>query len=42
MKLGKPLDPAYGEDVAKMVREALDQPPETIKLLKETLKPEQG
>lgn len=37
-KLGRPLDPGYGEDVAKMIKEALDQSPETIALLKEFLK----
>lgn len=37
-KLGLPIQPAYGEEVAKMVREALNQSPETIALLKEALK----
>jgi tripartite-type tricarboxylate transporter receptor subunit TctC len=32
-KLGRPVEPAVGEDVAKMVREALDQTPKTIALL---------
>lgn len=37
-KLGLPLDPAIGEDVGKMVAEALNQSPETIALLKEAMK----
>lgn len=32
-KFGRPLDPAVGEDVAKMVREALDQTPKMVALL---------
>ncbi len=36
-KGGRPVEPAYGEDVAKMVKAALIQPPKTISLLKETL-----
>ena len=32
-RLGRPVDPAVGEEVAKMVREALDQTPEMIALL---------
>ncbi|MFM1814653.1 MAG: hypothetical protein RLZ98_1348 [Pseudomonadota bacterium] len=36
-KAGRPLDPAYGEDVAKAIKEALDQSPETIALLKEAM-----
>jgi tripartite-type tricarboxylate transporter receptor subunit TctC len=36
-QLGRPLDPAYGEDVRALVTEALDQPKETIKLLKDML-----
>jgi tripartite-type tricarboxylate transporter receptor subunit TctC len=37
-KLEKPVDPAYGDDVLKMIVAALNQPPETIALLKEALK----
>ncbi len=37
-KLNLPLDPTYGEDVAKLVRAALDQSPETIKLVTKILK----
>ncbi len=37
-KLGRPLDPAIGEEVEKMVKEALDQSPETIALLKASIK----
>jgi tripartite-type tricarboxylate transporter receptor subunit TctC len=33
-KLDRPVDPLYGEDVAKAVREALDQPPEVVATLK--------
>lgn len=40
-KAGRPLDPAYGEDVAEAVRAALKQSPETIDMLKEAMKPEQ-
>lgn len=36
-KAGRPLDPAYGEDVARAIRAALDQTPETIALLKEAM-----
>ena len=36
-KLEIPIDPAYGDTVLKMVKEALDQPPETITLIKEAL-----
>lgn len=38
-KLERPLEPAYGEDVARMVKAALTQSPETIALLKEALQP---
>jgi len=38
-KLERPLEPAYGEDVARMVKAALTQSPETIALLKEALEP---
>jgi tripartite-type tricarboxylate transporter receptor subunit TctC len=36
-KSDRPVDPAIGEDVAKMVREALNQTPQTIALLKDAL-----
>lgn len=36
-KSGRPLDPAYGEDVANLVRAALKQSPETIAILKEAM-----
>lgn len=36
-KSGRPLDPAYGEDVANAVRAALNQTPDTIALLKEAM-----
>ena len=36
-KLGLPIEPAYGEDVAKLVREALDQTPETVALVTKIL-----
>ena len=38
-KLERPLEPAYGEDVARMVKAALTQSPETIALLKQALEP---
>lgn len=38
-KLERPLEPAYGDDVARMVKAALTQSPETIALLKEALQP---
>ena len=37
-KLGVPIDPAYGEEVAEIIRDALDQPDETRTLLVEALK----
>ena len=37
-KFGYPVDPAYGEDVLKIVKEALNQPEETRALLVEALK----
>ena len=37
-KFGYPVDPAYGEDVLKIVQQALDQPEETRALLVEALK----
>ncbi len=36
-KIGLPLDPAYGDDVLKKVKAALNQSPETIALLGKTL-----
>src|SRR5918999_1723237 len=36
-KLERPVDPAYGEDVAKAVREALNQTPETVAALKQAM-----
>ncbi|MFN4282605.1 MAG: Bug family tripartite tricarboxylate transporter substrate binding protein [Alphaproteobacteria bacterium] len=36
-KGGRPVEPAYGDDVARMVQEALNQPPKTIALLKAAL-----
>lgn len=41
-KGGRPVDPAYGEDVANMVKKALDQTPQTVAMLKDALaaKPE--
>ena len=37
-KLGRPLEPAYGDDVLAQIKGALAQSPETIALLKETMK----
>lgn len=34
---GLPYDPAYGEDVARLISKALDQTPESIALLKDVL-----
>jgi tripartite-type tricarboxylate transporter receptor subunit TctC len=36
-KADRPVDPAIGDEVGKMVREALNQTPQTIALLKEAL-----
>ncbi len=36
-KIGLPLDPAYGDDVLKKVKVALNQSPETVALLGKTL-----
>jgi tripartite-type tricarboxylate transporter receptor subunit TctC len=36
-KLERPVDPAFGEDVLKMVQAALHQTPETIALLKQAM-----
>ena len=37
-KLGLPINPAYGDTVMQMVKDALNQSPETITLLKEALR----
>jgi tripartite-type tricarboxylate transporter receptor subunit TctC len=37
VKTGRPLDPAYGDDVLNMIKEALNQSPETISMLKQAL-----
>ena len=37
-KLERPVEPAYGDDVLNAVKEALNQTPETILVLKEALK----
>jgi tripartite-type tricarboxylate transporter receptor subunit TctC len=39
IKLERPLEPAYGEEVARMVKAALTQSPEIVALLKEALQP---
>jgi tripartite-type tricarboxylate transporter receptor subunit TctC len=39
LKLERPLEPAYGDDVRRMVKEALSQSPETVALLKQALEP---
>jgi tripartite-type tricarboxylate transporter receptor subunit TctC len=36
-KLERPVDPAFGEDVLRMVQAALNQTPETIAILKEAM-----
>jgi tripartite-type tricarboxylate transporter receptor subunit TctC len=36
-KLGLPVDPAYGDDVLKLVKEALNQKPEVIAVVKNAL-----
>ncbi len=36
-KLGRPLEPGYGDDVLKQIKDALNQSPETIALLKEAM-----
>lgn len=36
-KGGRPVEPAYGEDVAKMVQAALNQTPQTVAMLKDAL-----
>jgi hypothetical protein len=37
-KLGLPIEPAYGDTVLQMIKEALKQSPEVVALLAETLK----
>jgi tripartite-type tricarboxylate transporter receptor subunit TctC len=37
-----PIEPAYGDDVAKSVASALAQPPETVKMLKDILQAEKN
>ena len=37
IKAGRPIEPAYGDDLAAMIRDALDQPPTTVALLKAAL-----
>ena len=41
-KLDRPVDPAYGDEVLEAVKAALNQPPETIALLKQTLAEAEG
>lgn len=36
-KTGRPVEPLYGEDVAKLIREALDQSPDMIAFIKQTM-----
>lgn len=36
-KMDRPLQPAYGEEVANMIKKALDQTPETVAVLREGL-----
>ncbi len=37
IRAGRPLDPAYGDDVLAMIKTALDQPPATVTMLKQAL-----
>jgi hypothetical protein len=37
IKAGRPLDPAYGDAVLAMIKDALNQPPETISMLRKAL-----
>ena len=37
IKLERPIEAAYGDDVLNMVKVALNQPPETVALLKQTM-----
>jgi tripartite-type tricarboxylate transporter receptor subunit TctC len=41
-KLDRPVDPAYGDEVLEAVKVALNQPPETVALLKQTLAAGEG
>ena len=36
-KLGRSVEPAYGDDVAKMIKEALNQTPEVIAVVRNAL-----
>jgi len=36
-QLGKPIDPAFGDDVSQLVVAALDQSPETIAMIKKAI-----
>jgi tripartite-type tricarboxylate transporter receptor subunit TctC len=36
-KMGRPVEPAYGEDVLKLIQGALNQSPETVALLKQAM-----
>jgi tripartite-type tricarboxylate transporter receptor subunit TctC len=37
-KVGMDLEPGFGEDVAKMVKDAMNQPPENVEMLKKIIK----
>jgi tripartite-type tricarboxylate transporter receptor subunit TctC len=41
-KLERSVEPAYGEDVANMVKAALNQPPDIVEMLKKTLEQPQN
>jgi tripartite-type tricarboxylate transporter receptor subunit TctC len=41
-KLERSVEPAYGEDVANMIKAALNQPPEIVDMLKKTLEQPQN
>jgi tripartite-type tricarboxylate transporter receptor subunit TctC len=41
-KLERSVEPAYGEDVAEMIKAALNQPPEIVEMLKKTLEQPQN
>ena len=36
-RLGLPIEPAYGDTVVQMIKDALNQSPETVALLAEAL-----
>ena len=36
-KMNMPIEPAYGEDVRRMIAEALDQPPETVAMIESAI-----